>query len=209
MKKIISLFVSFIMLLTLFPFSALAVEDSNSSYEALINLACEVFPEYESAIRGENINTYARSAPAGNDKVVHRESRAISDTETMSIAMYASGNVIVLRNNNTSTISLTSPSSSTNDISTIGVAGTASFEVASNQYGYFFKLSDVAYTIYYSGSDYFSSYGTPYSQLLYKCTAELESSTQIQYTLHVTAKDTEFHIFKLYFENDQLIAEAE
>lgn len=194
------------MLFTFFQFTAFAFEDNASEYDELMELACEVFPEYAMAIRGEDsgITTYSQT----NNQVIHQETREISDSESLSITMFSNGEVIVLRNNHAGQVYLTTFDSTSSEISTVGVTGSATFEVGSSQWNYFFRLSDVRYTIYYTGSDYFTSYGTPYSQVLYSVVLESQSNTYIEYTLHVKNNSTDFYEFKLYFSNDQLIAQV-
>lgn len=205
MKRILSFLFAVMIIFSIYPVNATAAESSLSGYEELINLACDVFPEYALAIQGGNANNsdYSRSS----NQIILEETREISETQSLSISMLSNGEVIVLRNNSSGQLDLTVPDSSSTDILTVGVSGCATFEVASSQWHYYFMLSDVKYTIYYTGSDYFMNYGTPYYQALYSISAD-ESNTRIAYSLHVTQQYTQFRTFELYFENDHLIAKV-
>lgn len=205
MKKLLSACFAVILILTMLPLNAMAAEESTSEYDELMALACEVFPEYASAIRGANTNTYALSRSTDNDEVVFSETRSISDTESLNLTQLASGNVIVLVSKSQDSVSITVPSSSTSDITTVGVAGTASFKVAATAAsGYTFVLSNVSFTIYYYGSCYFTNYGSVTQSSVYSYTLKKQSSSEIIYGINFTAQH--FTQLDLYFSNNQLYA---
>ncbi len=202
MKKLIAVCLSLVMLFTLFPLDGFATENTQSEYDQLIALACEVFPEYSSAIRCENICTYSMPRSSNPMEVIYRETREISDTESMSIALLSGGNAIVIYNN----FATTTYTSNTSDIGSVGVSGTASFKVSMNNA--YFILNNVEFTIYETGSDYFTDFGSVDECTFYSYDDITLTSTHIEYSIRGTSYGTDFFRFKLYFENNKLIATA-
>ena len=116
--------------------------------------------------------------------------------------------MIILQNHNEQQSILSIPSSSTTDITTVGVAGTATFNIATTVYPYdVFTLKNVSYTIYFYGDSYFTNYGSVSNSSFYSYTLEEQTGHNIRYTLRVSPTPTHFHSFELYFSNNQLIAE--
>ena len=204
MKKIIAFIISFVLFFSMFPLSVFASEDTPSEYDELIEQACKVFPEYASAIRDEIISYNARNRSIETEEIVYQETRSISDTESLGIALTSSGNAIVLRNIY-DYFDLTVPSSSESDITTVGVYGKTTVQVASD--GYYFKLPNVKYIIYYTGSDHFSHYGDTPSNNFYSYTLYEQTRTKIRYQIKLSSSAISFINLSLYFSNDQLIVE--
>ena len=198
MKKILSICTVIMMLLTMLPVNVFACDNTAPTYDELIALACEVFPEYAPAITGNNTSTCTNSRSINQDEVVYRETRQLSSNESLGISLLASGNAIVIYGN-TDWISYTA---STTDINSIGVAGTATFTVATQ--GRSFVLSDVSFTIYDYADDYFTNYGTPQPSEFISVTNEYNRSTWIRYRIKVSSNQS-VH-FDLYFSNNQLVA---
>lgn len=202
MKKLIAVCLSLIMVLACFPVYAFAAENTQSEYDQLIALACEVFPEYASAIRCENVCSYTLPRSSDPMAVIHRETREISDSESMSIALLSSGSAIIIYNN----FATTTYTSNTSDIGSVGVSGTASFKVSMNNA--YFKLNNVEFTIYETGSDYFTNFGRVDECTFYSYDDITLTSTYIEYSIRGTSNATDFFRFKLYFQNNKLIATA-
>ena len=204
MKKLISICLCAIMLLTMIPIGASASETNLAARNNLITLACEVFPEFADAIRSENINNSTIAPASASDEVIYTETREVSDSKRLTLSQYASGSVIVI-SQELSDFPIEIVDSSTSDISTVGVAGTASFEMKGPGTGYF-KLNNVAFTIYYNASDYFTSYGSTSSYNVCFGTTTKES-TQIEYNLVFNCDGHQFTApFQLYFSNNKLVA---
>lgn len=125
----------------------------------------------------------------------------------MSISVLSSGNVIVAKGS-TNGFAITTDSSSTTDITTVGVAGTATFTVTLSACpGEYFTLSNVKFTIYYYGDSYFTNTGT-YTKSSNVYIGEKEiSNTYIRYPLTFVSYPYLGNLI-LYFSNNQLIAEA-
>lgn len=205
MKKYLCTVLAAIMIFTLFPLNGFAAENTPSEYDEVIALACEVFPEYASAIRGECINTNSRTRSSTNDEVVFHETRSISDTESISLSQLASGNVIVIKN--TTDYMSIETTSSTTDILNVGVAGTASFTVIMSFWpNEFFKLSNVSFNIYYYSDSYFTNTGTATTSSRVSIGKETITNTLIDYPL-TYVQPPYFADFRLYFSNNQLIAQ--
>lgn len=207
MKKLVAVILCFVLTFSLFPISTYATETNESDYNRLINLACSVFPEYSSLILNKNPNSN-RSSVSSTDELIHTETRHISDTEALSISVYSSGNVIII-DTNYSYVEIEVSSSNMNSIGNVGVSGTATFEVTvtarPNEY---FKLSGVGFTIYYTGSDYFTNTGIcSMSSNVYTSGTTTITSTLIQYPIVFVSQPTAY-CFRLYFDNDKLYAVA-
>jgi len=198
MKKVISICIVITMLLTMLPVYAFAHDNKALTHSELISLACDVFPEYADAITWHNVNPYTLPRSADPYEVIYRETRQISDNESLNISLLASGGAILIYAS-TGEITYTA---NTTDINSIGVAGTATFTVALNDYS--FVLSNVSFTIYEYADDYFTSLGNPQPSSFYRVENKINTNTHIRYKINVTARD--FFTFDLAFENNQLVA---
>lgn len=158
MKRVLSILLAAVLLFTMMPFAAFADESEASERDELLAQACEVFPEYASMIRGEYVAPQSLPQDGGNEKLFE-EHRDISDTTTMSIVGYMSGDVYVT----TQTTSGYEITYSTSNVSSgvTGVRGFVSFRATCTNASGLFKLNDVQFQILYNASDYFMSYGTP------------------------------------------------
>lgn len=87
MKKLISVCLSLVILFTLFPINGFAAENTQSEYDQLIALACDVFPEYATAIHNSVNTPYINSRSIGNPTVISQETRRLSDTEALTVAL--------------------------------------------------------------------------------------------------------------------------
>lgn len=204
MKRTFAIILSLVMLLTTAALPVHATDSSSDDRDEIISLACEVFPEYESAIRWENptSNTYSRSAQ-GFD-IVHREVREISETESLGIALLSGGNAVLTYT--TQYADDIEYSVSTEDIGSVGFYGTASLEVIAGSL--YFQLTDVAFTIYEYGSDYFTGYGRVANSNFPDYDLDKESSTSIEYTLYYSTTTGAFIPFAITFKNNKLHATA-
>ena len=198
MKKAISICVVIMMLLTMLPVNVFAYDDKALTHNELISLACDVFPEYADAITWHNVNPYTLPRSVDPYEVIYRETRQISDNESLNISLLSSGGAILIYSS-TGDITYTA---STTDINSIGVAGTATFTVAFSDYS--FVLSNVSFTIYEYADDYFTNRGNPQQSNFYRVSNKINTNTHIRYQLNVTA--SKFFTFDLAFENNQLVA---
>ena len=203
MKRCFCFLFTIILLFTIIPLNAFAY-GATPEYNELIELACEIFPEYETEIRAESNSHNVRTTSADADEIVYRETRSISDNESLGITVMSSGDIILLKNSLVQAV-LTGTTSNSTDITNIGVSGTASFTIAYN--GRIFKLSNVQYTIYYYSSDYFTNYGTVTTCTFYGHAVDHESSNSIRRFIKLSANAQDFYIFDLYFSNNKLVAE--
>lgn len=214
MKRFLSISLALILIVTSVPIAAFAAEPENTEYDEMMELASNVFPEYASLISGSENIPATFSLNTEEEYIVDNETRHISDTESVTLSITRSGDVIVINNMNTSTLDLTYFDNATNSIGSVGVTGKTSFRVAwkSNyglSYELYFKLTDVEYTIYYTGSDYFTNLGTP-SGTVYEAEYqenEATETTAITYYLYLRSGG-QAHYFQLYFNDDKLVAKA-
>ena len=203
MKKLLSTVLALMMLLTMLPIGASAAETGNSERDALLSLACAVFPEYADSIRGEARASYSRSANLTADEVVFRETRSVNENESIGIIQYASGVTIVVHSDS-NTFTVQNPSSSSSTVGT-DIVGTASFTVAASGVSGLFKLSNVGYIINQSGSKYFTSYGTAtVTNSSIKYTRTTANTSLIEYT--ITFASNAIDTFSVYFYGSKLIA---
>ena len=158
MKRVMSILLAAVLLLTMMPFAAFADESEASKRDELLAQACEVFPEYASMIQGENVAPQSLPQDGGNEKLFE-EYRDISDTTTMSIVGYMSGDVYITKQT-TSGYEITYSTSNVSSGVT-GVRGFVTFDATCSNAPGLFTLKDVQFQILYNASDYFMSYGTP------------------------------------------------
>ena len=203
MKRTFAIMIALVMLLTTAAFPVHATESTSNDREEIIALACEVFPEYESAIRWENTNVSTYSRGSQEQEVVHREERQLSDTETMSISLLASGGAIVILTEFADDIDYTEDIT---EIGTVGFAGSATFKVVQNDD--YFELSDVRFTVYYYADDCFSNYGTVTANSFTRYSKVTESNTLIEYHLNPTYLSTSVFSFSICFSNNKVRAYA-
>lgn len=204
MKKCLSVIIAITLFLSVFPLTAFAAEDT-SEYDALMDLACEVFPEYAASIRNSASSRTFSSRSADELSVVYQETRRISDTESLTLAQLSSGDVIVI--NSSSDVTVNKYGSNITDTPETGISGRVSFKIAA--YGYTFNLFDVRYTIANYYNCYFDSPGNVISSDFLSYSLYENTSTAIGYALRFGSASTHFFTFKLYFSNNQLIAEID
>ncbi len=155
MRKRLSLILATILLLTMVPYSTLAVEDT-SGRDELLALGCEVFPEYTDKIMSPNVTlSLGRSSTSNTREVVKSEVRAVSETENLTYTEYSDG--LVLLTSVEFPVTVTTIDSETSSFSsnyTITIKATCS-----EASGYF-QLSNVKYSIIRSAYDTITSEGT-------------------------------------------------
>lgn len=124
MKKLLSILLIMALCLWAFPISSNAVVDKSSTDRLeLLNLACQIFPEYTSNIRGEGDETY-RTTQTGPSELIFCETRAISENERLTYAQFSNNRgVVVLETASAATLQETGSSES---IFAGGVSGTPS-----------------------------------------------------------------------------------
>ena len=203
MKRTFAIIHALAMLLTTAALPVHAIDTYSKERNEIIELACEVFPEYVSAILWQNptSSTYSRSAQDFN--IVHREVREVSDTESLGIALLSSGNAVVTYTQYATDIEY---SVSSEDIGSVGFAGTATFKVISNNL--YFHLSNVKFTIYEYSGDYFTDYGAVTASNFHDYELENASSSKIEYTLYYSSASGAFFPFSVTFSNNKLYATA-
>lgn len=202
MKKLISVCLSLVILFTLFPINGFAAENTQSEYDQLIALACDVFPEYATAIHNSVNTPYINSRSIGNPTVISQETRRLSDTEALTVALLSSGDVIVI---STDDVKIDKYGQSITESPETGVSGRVSFNVAA--YGYLFKLLSVNYAIENYSNCSFTSPGTVTYCSFLNYNRHQYTSTNLSYTLKFGSISTQFFMFRLYFSNNQLIAD--
>ncbi|MEE0111583.1 MAG: hypothetical protein UEP57_11985 [Oscillospiraceae bacterium] len=207
MKKIISVLVAFLMMLTI-PIHALAIETKTAEQEELFALACNVFPEYAAVIRGEETIKSARSLDDDSNEIIYSCTRFISDSESVSIAVCADSSVIVARGKYDNTkVSLENSSVTTVGPDTIG---SASFKASCTGASGIFYLNNVGFIITQSGSGAFTSYGSYSTSGSIAIGSTNNSSTYIYYNLTFNSDSAGSsqlpYKFSLYFDNGYLYA---
>lgn len=181
-----------------------AAENSQSEYDQLIALACEVFPEYSSAILNSADLPSINSRSVSNPSVVSQETRQLSESEALTVAQLSSDDVIVISSKD---VTIEKFGQSTTESPETGVSGRVSFNVAA--YGYLFKLLNVNYTIENYSNCNFTSPGTVSHCSFLDWNRHQYTSTNLSYTLKYGSNGIQFFKFRLYFNNNQLIADID
>ena len=205
MKKFLSMLLAAVMLMIVMPLSVAAAENGNFEPEELIALACEAFPEYEDAIRGETSTAFSHTRTSDSREIVFSETRAISANESIGITQYAGGDVVIVYSDSNYTVEKTASSASNvaNDI-----IGSASFQVTCSGISGTFNLKNVGFIIHQDGSGYFTSYGTPSTTngVSYNTENVTNSTTYIEYPIVFSQSPFIADAFELYFSDGCLHA---
>lgn len=202
MRKLLSIFMTTLILMTM-PLNAFAAEDNSTyTHEELIQLACDVFPEYTSQICAEKSSTYALPRSSGDEEIIFTETRDVSDTETVSISVLSSGNVIIV-----SAVSGFNIQKQNASASTVGpdIIGSTTFNVTSSVGQGSFYLKNVGFIITQSGSGNFTSTGTPSATTGAYYNKHSSTSTYIHYALTFTASKMQYVDFEVYFSNGKVV----
>lgn len=203
MKKVLSLTLALIMLLTTFPVYAMAAETGPSDDTDLIALACEVFPEYATLIQQSSRSNAATYSSRSSRDIVFSETRAVNENEQLMITQFSSGEVVIV-DQVTVSATLEKTDSYASYVGT-DIIGYASFDVESTFYSGTFSLNNVGFIISQSGSGTFRNHGTVSIDGGVSFTKDSKSSNSyIHYDLSF-ASAVGFD-FELYFTNGQLHA---
>lgn len=95
MKKLVSFCLAVIMIFAILPVSAFAVETDQQGCEALINKAATVFPEYAEKLLHPTRNSSYSTQAASPRVLVANEVRPVSATESISLAEYSDGLILL------------------------------------------------------------------------------------------------------------------
>lgn len=161
MKRFLSAFFAVVLVFTMLPFGALAAEDGTSVQDELISQACNVFPEYAEKISRHFCSNQLQSQSLNDysSKIVHSETRAISDDAVLTYTEYSSGIVTLAsaKYNASFTTEGTDVSGSITYV-TATLKGTVSNVGCSNV----FIAEDFTFAIYANGYDRITSLGNYY-----------------------------------------------
>lgn len=201
MKKLVSFCLAVIMIFTILPVCAFAADNAQSEQEQLFARAREVFPEYASLIHRNDVATY--SALSGENPIVFTETRDISDTESMTIALYANSDVVIVDK----TYDYVEPEKEESS-TTVGsdVIGSASFTVSCTTASGEFQCKGVGFIFNQNGKKYFTSYGTTHTSNGLVVGRSTTTTTDIQHPLTFNAFSPKkvYLNFHLYFSGNNL-----
>lgn len=151
MRKICLLLCFLFLVTIMFPFSVHATE-APLTYDELIELSCEVFPEYADRITNPVISS--SSTYSTRDPVIISEVRTISDNEVLTYQEMASGYSILSYSHKWDVISSSDNGYQFTKTGSLYVYCSISPEV--------FALTEFTYKINTSGYDYISDFGETY-----------------------------------------------
>lgn len=156
MKKPIALFLSLVILFTSIPFTV-AAEDNTTDREALLSLACEVFPEFASTIAndGHNSNVYSRSVH--EPTLVVSETRSVSENASLTYTGYSDGSYIITSLTYTPDYDY---SYSNYESSSFATSITADVEATVSDSGGVFELSGITFSLINGANDTIIDDGT-------------------------------------------------
>lgn len=209
MKRCLA-FILAILLASTLPLSATATEIELTEQNELFTLACTVFPEYAPIIRGESTSAYSLPRSSNPNEIVHTETRNVSDTHSVGIAILSSGSVIVVEGKYDYT-DLQNTGSSISHVGTDTI-GYASFKAECTGASGVFNYNNVGFIITQGGSGNFTSRGTVSTSgdLAIGDTSDTTDTTKIWYNLTYDRSQTFdyriFVTFSLYFDGGKLKA---
>lgn len=206
MKRLLSVLAVMLLLLTMLPFSAVAVETETSERELLISSACKVFPEYATKICSDiHSTTYGLNQRTNRKELVVTETRSISENEQITYSEYSDGSVYLV---GASINPWYLVDSGVSDSSSTTVY-TGRFIITSNvNENALVVINNIKYAIVNGAPNYIISKGSAtYEDSAELCSAVITRTTQngnlpaeIKYDVHFTSEDgTEVEPFKLYF----------
>ena len=206
MKKFISMCLAMCMLFTLFSVCAYADDPSDSmSKQDLFKLAAQVFPEHAAEINRSLCNGVTAYSMA-DDEIVESETRRISKNETMELAIFKSGAVVVAYG--CTDFSIQPSGVSTSQVGS-DIIGRTTFIISFSYATRSIKLSNIGFIIHQNGNGYFTSYGT--NDALKDVTVVVESETSSTYLersliFYVSNKPKQV-TFKCRIYDGQVVAE--
>lgn len=158
MKRLFAMLISFALVFTLLPVDALAMESKRSGYDSLVEKAAAVFPEYSGKLLNPSYQNAMYTHDPADRVLVVKETRPISDRESITYIEYSDGLILLSGYNFTyeSTV-VDSSTGSTERKYTIDIEAACVFE--SSPDGYFY-LDGVSY-ILRDGYDNFDSITDP------------------------------------------------
>lgn len=155
MRKVISVFLCVVLLFGILPLYATASEGTDVQ-EELINLACEVFPEYADILQNPPTAMYNRIQSNESDTIVFTGTRNVSENHLVSIVVFQSGSAYVV---DKCGFEYEETEAHGSQIGPDYIGG-ASFKVTCTTLNGVFLLNDVEYIVHQNGTGYFTSYGT-------------------------------------------------
>lgn len=205
MKRFLSLLIAVVMIATTLPLSASSTGMRTHEQQELLDLACEVFPEYSYLIRGDQISSNSESRTSSTNDVLFTKTRYISENKSLTITLLSGSDVVVT----TGEISWCDFSGSSSNIWTdsSGIRGYASYEITSTEAFGTFSLRNIQFQIMFHSNDYFTNYGTAsYSSGIALGTVT-NTPTQISYNITFNAYGAAKRpfTFTVYFANNQVV----
>lgn len=146
MKKLVSFCLAVIMIFAILPVSAFATETDQRGCEVLINKAASVFPEYAEKLLHPARNSSYSTQAASPRVLVAKETRPVSATESISLAEYSDGLILLSDYDIDCTSTPVGTTPNPNQSVRKYTANITATSVANGYYGYFY-LKNVSYTI--------------------------------------------------------------
>lgn len=157
MKKLISLIISFVLIACFIPVNVHAAEESTPTRDALLSLACQVFPEYATKIAADQPpSADALQRFSDETDVVISETRKVNENMYMTYTELSNG-IVTLAN------FVTNPSLTYNYRHNNGDATNYTVTLTGTAPGSYqtFTATNVKFTIYSSDYDCITSVGAP------------------------------------------------
>ena len=154
MKKIVALMTTILMIF-LFPTSVFANAENSITAREVVELACEVFPEYETEIKGKNINnsvSFCKSNTLEIGTFVIEETRQTNDGEVMTYQQDERGYVIITFSYDSTIVS--------SSYGTGYAHRKSNFFMYCNVSSEILQVNNFEYTHVHNGYDAIGSYGT-------------------------------------------------
>ena len=157
MKRFLSCFLAFVMVITAFPFTAMADDTNDAVRDEIISQACSAFPEYASRIVAqENArSTYAMPRSADTPTIIVNETRSVDENSYVNYVEYSNGAILLSNYDTTYT-------TTTIDRETSAYAAHVTVDIKATRTGIsgYFKIDDLKYSLINGGYDFISDEGT-------------------------------------------------
>lgn len=154
MKRVLSVSLVLLFILSSVPFHVLATEADATEYSRIIDLACEVFPEYVNQITDSSRRSSVCSRTA-SPIIVFSETRPYNNDTFVTYSQTSDGAVILSSIEATDSMEITNSAGGSG-----GTTYTATLTLAYTIYGGLFKATNVMFTIASQRPDIINSSGT-------------------------------------------------
>lgn len=171
MKRLFSITLALIMMLA-FPLNAYAAAEETHLEDELLELACQIFPEYALTIQRAASGNLPRSSLRETPHVIINKTRAVNENRELTYVQMSNDSVYIVDGQFSAEVENITTDTGTPSVTTYF----CDFSVTCAQGSQNFKIDDFSYRIYPSDFDVILKFGTPYFEKKYATTKPGDST---------------------------------